>query len=415
MHRLRTLWWGLKGSLWFVPSLMVLVAGGLAAALVAAEGALGLDLAGALPRLFGAGAEGARAMLSAIAGSMITVAGVVFSVTLVALSLAATQYSPRVIRTFMHDRPTQSVLGVFVGVFVYCLIVLRTIRGGDDGSFVPSLAVFGGMVFALVAIGFLVFFIHHLAGAIEASSILARLALATTHSIDVLYPPLEGSDAENEEAGRLLATRITRWIAVPADCTGYIVSVDKEGLRECARSLGCVVRMESTTGDFVIQGQPLVSLSSGTVPTKEQCAALNNRFSVDRLRTIEQDVAYGLQQIVDVALKALSPGINDQTTAIMCIDRIGEIMVRLADRRVQENYFLRDSTLELIAADRSYESFLHLAFDAVRIAAAAHRQVLERLAWALERVQLATRDPQRLLLAQAMARRLEAALRSAPQ
>jgi uncharacterized membrane protein len=99
----------------------------------------------------------------------------------------------------------------------------------------------------------------------------------------------------------------------------------------------------------------------------------------------------------------------------MCVDRIAEIMVRLADRRVQNNYFLRDSTLELIAADCSYESLLHLAFDAVRIAAAPHRQVLERLVWALERVQRATRDPQRRLLAQAMTRRLEAALRSAPQ
>lgn len=415
MHRLRTLWWALSGSLWFVPSLIVLAAVGLAAALIAVEGTLGFDFAQALPRLFGAGAEGARAMLSAIAGSMITVAGVVFSVTLVALSLAATQYSPRVIRTFMHDRPTQSVLGVFVGVFVYCLIVLRTIRGGEDGGFVPSLAVFGGMVFALVAIGFLVFFIHHLAAAIEASSILARLALATTHSIDALYPSLGATDAEDGEAGRLQASPIRQWTAVPSNCTGYVVSVDKEGLRECARSLERVVRMESTTGDFVIAGQPLVSLSSETAPTKAQCAALTKCFSVDSLRTIEQDVAYGLQQIVDVALKALSPGINDQTTAIMCIDRIAQIMVRLADRRVQSNYFVRDSTLELIAADRSYESLLHLAFDAVRVAAAPHRQVLERLVWALERVQLATRDPQRLLQGQAMTRRLEAALRSAPQ
>jgi uncharacterized membrane protein len=382
---------------------------------MAAEGAVSYDFARALPRLFGAGPEGARMMLSAIAGSMITVAGVVFSVTLVALSLAATQYSPRVIRTFMHDHPTQCVLGVFVGVFVYCLIVLRAIRGGDGGSFVPSLAVFGGMVLAFVAIGFLVFFIHHLAAAIEASSILARLALATGRTVDDLHPPLHATDAEDEDAGRLLASRISEWTVVPARCTGYIVSVDKEGLCGRARSLGRVVRMESTTGDFVIAGQPMLSLSSGMAATQGQCAALNDCYSIDRLRTIEQDVAYGLQQIVDVALKALSPGINDQTTAIMCIDRIAEIMVRLAGRRVQNNYVREDSTLRLIAADRSYESLMDLAFDAVRIAAAPHRQVLERLVWALEQVELATRDPQRLMLTRAMMQRLEGALRNAPQ
>jgi uncharacterized membrane protein len=178
MSRLRALWWRISGGLWFVPSVMVLTAVVLALVLVEAEGSFG-NLAKKMPRLFGAGAEGAREMLSAIAGSMITVAGVVFSVTLVALSLAASQYSPRVLRTFMSDKPTQVVLGVFVSVFAYCLIVLRTIRGEQEGSFVPSLAVLGGIALAFVAIGFLVFFIHHLATAIQVSTIVSRVTNGT--------------------------------------------------------------------------------------------------------------------------------------------------------------------------------------------------------------------------------------------
>ena len=130
MSRLRALWWRVSASLWFVPGMMVLGATLLAVLLVDLDDTFQLELAERWPRLFGAGAEGAREMLSAIAGSMITVAGVVFSVTLVALSLASQQYSPRVLRSFMADRPTQAVLGVFVGVFAYCLVVLRTIRGG---------------------------------------------------------------------------------------------------------------------------------------------------------------------------------------------------------------------------------------------------------------------------------------------
>ena len=415
MNRLRVLWWTISGSLWFVPTLLVLLAVGLAAGLISLETALRFDFANAFPRLFGAGPEGSRAMLAAIAGSMITVAGVVFSVTLVALSLAAAQYSPRVIRTFMQDRPTQTVLGVFVAVFVYCLIVIRAVRGGEDGAFVPALAVFGGMVFALVAIGFLVFFIHHLALAIESSTILARLTEATTRAIDDLYPPLRMPEGEDDAAGKQLAQSISEWVPVSALQSGYIVSVDKEGLARCAGKLGWVVRMEYTTGDFVIEGRVLLSLSSTVAPSPDQVALLDSCYSRDRVRTLEQDVSFGLQQIVDMALRALSPGVNDQTTAIMCIDRIAELMVRIADRRVQQNYICEDGTLRLIAADRSYACLLHQAFNAVCIAAAAHKEVLERLLWALGELEQATRSHERLALTAALIRKVEAALQQAPQ
>jgi uncharacterized membrane protein len=415
MNRLRVFWWTLSGSLWFVPTVLVLLAVGLAAGLIAAETTFRFDFAQLFPRLFGAGPEGSRVMLAAIAGSMITVAGVVFSVTLVALSLASAQYSPRVIRTFMQDRPTQVVLGVFVAVFVYCLIVIRAVRGGDGGVFVPSLAVFGGMVLALVAIGFLVYFIHHLALAIESSTILARLTEATIGAIDDPYPPLHRPEGEDAAAGKQLAQRISEWVPVSALHSGYIVSVDKAGLARCAGKLGRVVRMEYTTGDFVIEGRVLLSLSSGTAPSPDQVALLDSCFSRDRLRTLEQDVSFGLQQIVDMALRALSPGVNDQSTAIMCIDRIAEVMVRMADRRVEENYICEGATLRLIAADRSYAYLLHQAFNAVCIAAAAHKEVLERLLWALEELEQATRSHERLALTAALIRKVEAALQKAPQ
>jgi uncharacterized membrane protein len=415
MNRLRVFWWTLSGSLWFVPTLLVLLAVGLAAGLIAAETTFRFDFAQSFPRLFGAGPEGSRTMLAAIAGSMITVAGVVFSVTLVALSLASAQYSPRVIRTFMQDRPTQIVLGVFVAVFVYCLIVIRSVRGGDGGVFVPSLAVFGGMVLALVAIGFLVYFIHHLALAIESSTILARLTETTIDAIDDLYPLLHRPEGEDAAAGKQLAQSISAWVPVSALQSGYIVSVDKAGLARCAGKLGRVVRMEYTTGDFVIEGRVLLSLSSGTAPSPDQVALLDSCFSRDRLRTLEQDVSFGLQQIVDMALRALSPGVNDQTTAIMCIDRIAEVMVRMADRRVEEKYICEGATLRLIAADRSYAYLLHQAFNAVCIAAAAHKEVLERLLWALGELEQATRSHERLALTAALIRKVEAALQKAPQ
>ena len=140
------------------------------------------------PRLFGASAEGARGMLSTIAGSMMTVVGVTFSMTLVSLALASSQYTSRILRNFMRDRVTQVVLGIFTGIFAYCLIVLRTIRGGDEGGFVPSLAVFFAVVLAMGGIGVLIFFIHHIAASIQASSIIASVADETMVAVDRLFP-----------------------------------------------------------------------------------------------------------------------------------------------------------------------------------------------------------------------------------
>ena len=131
------MWNGLRASLWFLPGLIVVCSVALAFALVEADGRVSRELLAEYPRLFGAGAEGSRGMLGAVAGSMITVAGVTFSITVVALSLASSQYTPRILRNFMSDRANQAVLGVFVGVFAYCLVVMRTVRGGDEGTFVP--------------------------------------------------------------------------------------------------------------------------------------------------------------------------------------------------------------------------------------------------------------------------------------
>jgi len=195
---LRAIWAGLRESLWFVPTLMVLGAIGLALGMVELSAAVGTEALGRWPRIFGVGADGSRSMLSAIAGSMITVAGVIFSITMVAVTQASTQYSPRVLRNFMRDRANQGVLGVFVGIFAYCLVVLRTIRGGAEGAFVPSLAVVMGMPLAMVGVGVLIFFVHHIATTLQAEEVAARIASDAGSAVEALYP--ETADDELEPA-----------------------------------------------------------------------------------------------------------------------------------------------------------------------------------------------------------------------
>ena len=371
------LWWRISASLWFVPAVMVLAALVLAIALIELEDAHGLDLA-------------------AVASSMITVAGVVFSVTIVALSLGASAYSPRVLRTFMGDRPTQMVLGMFVGVFAYCLTVLRTIRTGDDEDFVPRIAVLGGIVLAFAAIAFLVFFIHHLAASIQAATILERITGATLRAIDQLFPEDLGGPAEEADPARLGAELSGAWTPVLARRSGYIVTVDNEALLAFAREHGRVLRMERAIGDFVVRGAVLASLQGAQAVGEDAEGALDRHYTLDRLRTIEQDAAFGVQEIVDIGVKALSPGINDPTTAVMCIDRLTQILVCLSRRRIETPLRSEGDRLRVIAIGPSFTGLAALCYDALRTEARGSPVVLHRLLWSLEEVVAATRHPARL-------------------
>ena len=198
MNRLRRLWSNLRSSFWFVPSLIVAASIVFAVALIEADSVGSDQWLAQWPRLFGAGAEGARQMLSTLAGSMMTVMGVTFSMTLVALALASSQYTSRILRNFMRSRVTQGTLGIFAGIFTYCLIVLRTIRGGE-AEFVPSLAVFFAFVLALGGVGVLIFFIHHIASSIQASSIIASVAQETIAAIDRLFPEKLGHGPDEDD------------------------------------------------------------------------------------------------------------------------------------------------------------------------------------------------------------------------
>jgi uncharacterized membrane protein len=226
MNKLKTLWLTLDSSLWFVPTLMVLAALFAAYGLVNLDAAIGSAWTAGYPLLFGAGADGARGMLTAIAGSMITVAGLIFSLTLSTLAQVASQYTSRLLRNFMRDRTNQVVMGSFVSIFVYCLVVLRTIRGGDEGGFVPSLAISVGLLLALVSIGMLIFFIHHIASSIQAANIVAGVAAETAKLLDKVFPQRLGDAATPAERADLAAGPPLHWQPLPSLTTGYVQGLD---------------------------------------------------------------------------------------------------------------------------------------------------------------------------------------------
>ena len=394
MNKLTQVWNNVRSSFWFMPSLIVMGSIAFAVALIEVDFEGSDRWLARWPRLFGAGADGARGMMSTIAGSMMTVVGVTFSMILVVLALASSQYTSRILRNFMRSRVTQVVLGIFAGIFTYCLIVLRTIRGGDEGAFVPSLAVFFGFVLALGGVGALMFFIHHIASSIQASSIIASVAQETTAAIDRLFPEKLGQGpGEDEQTRRPLAER--NWHAVPAHQSGYIQSVNNAAILRLARDKKTIVWMEHGIGEFVVQNTKLVSLALEDPPDQETIAALQATFSISSHRTVDQDAAFGIRQIVDVALKALSPGIIDTTTAVMCVDYLASILARIAPRQIPSSRRYEEGELRVIAKGPSFESLLGESFDQIRRIAKGDVAILSRMLDAFQTLASLTANPHR--------------------
>jgi uncharacterized membrane protein len=394
--KLRFWWQEMWSSYWFVPTLIVLNAVALAVLLVILEPLRDLHLVDRWPLFFGAGPSSASELLTTVASSMITVAGVVFSITLVALSLTASQYTSRLIRNFMRDRGNQVVLGVFLGIFAYCLVVLRTIREEGEGSFVPTLAVLGGLILAFVGIAVLIYFIHHIAKSIQASSIIATTAEETLAAVDDLFPEeLDDSDDEDANGSPASVLMLQPWSAVAARKTGYIATVDVDALLDLARKQAIILRMERSIGEFVAAGTPLISIMGIDDVDKAMTAKLNAVHVINRERTVEQDAAFGIRQIVDIALKALSPGINDTSTAIMCVDYLMAILCRLSGRRISTPSRWDEGELRVIARGPTFEGLLTEAFDQIRQQADGNLAILLRMLGALDTIAGQTTSPHR--------------------
>ncbi|MCJ7590829.1 MAG: DUF2254 domain-containing protein [Woeseiaceae bacterium] len=394
MNKLKKLWSDLQSSFWFMPSLIVMGSIVFAAALIEADSSGSNQWLSRWPRLFGAGAEGARQMLSTLAGSMMSVMGITFSMTLLALALVSGQYTSRILRNFMSSRGTQVTLGTFAGIFVYCLIVLRTIRGGDT-DFVPSLAVFVAFFMALGGVGVLIFFIHHIASSIQASSIIASIAHETIAVIDRQFPekPDQVPD-EDEGRNQVLEPQDERtWYAVSAAASGYIQSVDNDALFCLARDRKTIVRMERGIGAFVVQNTALASLALTFPPDQEMIAALNGAYSISRRRTIDQDPAFGIRQIVDIALKALSPGVNDTSTAVMCVDYLTAILTRLTVRQFPLRHRYEGEVLRLITIAPTFEGLLAEAFDQIRCSAEGNTAIMATMIGAIDTIASLTVSP----------------------
>ncbi len=323
-----------RASYWFMPALIALLGFVAGLALVYVDSLLGDAWLGRFEWFYGARPEGARALLSTVAGSTITVAGVVFSITLAAVTYASGQYGPRLLSNFVRDRGNQVTLGVFIGTFLYCLIVLRTIRSAEEISadtggavreaFVPHVAMFGALALAIASIAVLIYFVHHVTDAIHINHVIARIGQGLLDDI----ADRNGKAKDGEQAGGG-GHPLAGGVPVPAPGTGYVEALDEDALLEAAVKHDVVVTVLAIAGDFVHRGRPVLLVEPGGRGMDDA----GDLFSIGRKRTSRQDLRFPVDELVEIATRALSPGINDPFTAIACIDWLGAALIDMASLR----------------------------------------------------------------------------------
>ncbi len=361
--RIRAWWYQIESSLWFLPALIT------ALSIVLAFATLNIDQRFLLQNslisilVFTGGVEGARGVLSAISGTMMTVTALVFSITIVALQVATSQLTPRALRSIMADRGNQVVLGFFVATFTYALIVLRAVRSPleDRSEFVPALSVAIAIGLALISVALLIYFMHHSANALRTSVVIGRIFDETRDLIDSLYPENIGEPAKEQPA------RSGMPYFVSADRAGYLQTIDADSLFALAERQRLTIDVTLTIGSFVLPRSKVAAVWSDGALSDEIADAIRDALSLGSERTMQSDIEFGLQQLADIALRALSPGINDPTTATVIVDHLAALVVDLANRGDPEA--MRegdDGSVRLILRAPSFDALVSTAFEQIR-------------------------------------------------
>lgn len=380
----------LGANYWFLPTVMI------CATILLSFGTIWLDESfshtlehwqGITGAVFTRDADGARTILGTIAGSMMTVAVTAFSITIVALQLASTQLGPRVIRSFMKDKGNQATLGVFLSTFMYSLLIQRAVQQGS-AEFVPHISVILSLVLAIVSIGVLVYFIHHITDTIQAENVIAVIGRELDQTIDRLFPEQAGSGGgEKRPAVSAPAPDQKPSFTVTSRRDGYLQTVDMDRLMRLAERHDAVLFIRQRPGEFVIRDSILIEGFAPTPPDGGIDRTMHSAFGLGRQRTEAQDVEFAIAQLVQIGSRALSPGINDPFTAMRCVNQLSAALCRLARRRFPSGIRFDDADQpRIVAAALTFEQLIQSAFSQLCTYARTHRPVLIAMLDGLEAI-----------------------------
>ncbi|MFZ1748437.1 MAG: DUF2254 domain-containing protein, partial [Nitrospirales bacterium] len=380
----------LRSSLWLIPTCMAIAAIFLSLAVPYLDEFFSPEKINSLRWLSNMGPEGAMTLLSTIAGSMITIAGVVFSITIVALTLASGQFGPRLLGNFMRDRGNQIVLGTFVATFLYCLLVLRTIHV-DPNGYTPYWGTLVGLILAVCSLGVLIYFMHHIAISIQAPNLIAAVYGELGKDLTRLFPERLGLAEENEANKTLIPSIMARiekeGMEIKAEIGGYLQAIENKALMEIAREQNLVIFLHYRPGHFITKGASLAKILALGPMADFVSQSINEQMICGTNRTQEQDIEFSVLQLVEVAVRALSPGINDPFTCINCIDHLSAILCQLCQREIPSPFrYDHEGVLRIIAPPVTFEGVLNAAFHQIRQHGRGNVAIIICLLEGLERI-----------------------------
>jgi uncharacterized membrane protein len=391
----------MRTNLWLVPTLEVLGAIGLYVVThlidaAAAKGTLTLP-----SWVISGNADNARQILTTLSAAVVTVVGIVFSITIVTLTLASTQFGPRMLRNFIRDRGTQFTLGTFVATFVYSTLVLVSV-GGKAGNFVPHLSLTVAVALVTLSMAVLIYFIHHIATSIQLPYVIASIAGDLSQAIQEDSKAYDGPES-GPSVPELLVRLEQSGGTVPAPSSGYLQFIRHEALIGLAVKRGAVIQLLHRPGHFVVADQPLALVwPAGAAPAVTE--SLRRVHVTGPSRTLAQDIAFAVDQLVEIAIRALSPAVNDTFTALTCVDWLGDGLSKIT-AHWRPILVHRDAHgfVRVITAHVRYERLVERAFEKIRQAARALPAVFMRQLDALTRIMLETTLPEQreLLVEQA--------------
>lgn len=395
MKKLLFFWSELKSTFWFVPVIIIVGAILFAILILSIDGNLALQNEGIRRFFFIGSSASARSVLSTISGAMIGVAGTVFSVTLVALTLASSQFGPRLIRNFMYVRLNQVVLGTYISTYIYCLIVLNTIKDTEDYKFIPSLSILFAILFAVMNIVLLIIFIHRIAISIQADHVISEISVSIGKEVKKLFPETQDDDPEEvilPDVEKEIASYKNE-ISIPATQYGYVQYIDIDTLLKLATESKGLIKLNYRPGSYIVKGIDLGTLYYHDIED-DVLEKIQRQFILGSSRTSRQDIELSIHQMVEIAIRALSPGVNDPYTAISCIDNLTATLCYLSTKKFPPSYrFDDEENLRVITNAYNFELVTDVAFNQIRLYSFGNTAVVIKLMDALVLIHKMVKTP----------------------
>jgi len=389
MKKLIFFWKELLTTFWFLPVMLICSSIFLSIVFVSVDKSIELPEDYWMRFFLVTDPNSARSILSTISGAMIGVAGTVFSVTLVALTLASSQFGPRLIKNFMYVKLNQVVLGSYIATYLYCLLILNSVKDNEGYTFIPSFSILLAIFAAIVNIVLLIVFIHQIATSIQADKVVADISDFITDQLDTLYTEKMGDEKGDIKLDVAPIFRFYRnKFSIKAPISGYLQYVSSDDLFELISKENSLLTVHHRPGSFLVQGTEIAELQTDSIWEQEKIESLLDQFVIGKTKTPQQDLEYSIHQMVEIAVRALSPGINDPYTALSCIDNLTSTMSYLAQIKFpSKNRLDEEGVTRIIAKTFEFEGLLNVSFNQIRQYSGGSTAVIIRLIEALITIQ----------------------------